>query len=317
MKQEKYQPTPEELAEAHSRMTPEQKELSAIREIFIESEHRIVELPPDLNYKVEGHQYTTGRLSGKISGTFDGRKIELEKSSWDNKEFHFMGKMDGTEISNQEAEKLYNQVYPAVVAFDKMQSTQRDAISQLRGEGATVAKQQKEKVDLAREQGLEEGEQIGKIKGILEKRLEGIEANEEDREFLKGVIELISQLYAQKTQLESERDISSIVGNFVSIQKKLEIPSFDPEETEKGKKNAKYNRRAELLMALLGVKEPQKWVAGFGVKYVHSLVYETTLPDTILRECYEHRELSNGVSAEMTVERNSRYQKKEKEIVEK
>lgn len=312
MTPEGYKPTPEELAEAHSRMAPEEKELSAIREIFIESEHRIVELPSDLKYFLNGMN-AAGQEYDTVSGTFDGKKINMRRSSWDDgKTWGYSCTADGKESSEEEARSLWEKIHPALVAFDKMKHTQRDAIQQLSEEGSIAAKQQQEKINLAREQGFEEGERKGKIKGILEKRLEGIEANEEDREFLKGAIEEISQLYEQKTELESERDRSSILGNMVLIQKKLEIPSFDPEEVEKGKKNTVYNRRAKLLMALLEVKDPQKWVAGFGVEYVHSLVYETTLPDTILRECYEHRELSNGVSAEMTVERNSQYQIKTK-----
>lgn len=261
------------------------------------SEPQMIELPSDLQCTLNAVN-TAGQYYDTISGTFDGKKISLRHSSWDGKKWNYYGTAADEKISQEEAQLLWEKIYPMVVIFDKIQRTHEVHLQQLSQEWSKERKQWKEKVDLAHEQGLVEGEKIGKIKGILSKRLEELKIEEGDREFLENAINQISQL-----------DDTSVASNSALILMRYETATNDPQITEKMQKNDAYERRVQLLMELLGAKNSQKWVAGFGNEYISSHVYETTLPDTILRVCVDRGEIGSGVNQQIKVEKNSRFQK--------
>jgi len=78
-------------------------------EIFIELEHKLLEMPEDLKV---GHYESYAHSFSFVSGTFDGRKIALKK--YDEKFGHnlgFKGEADGKDLSKEEAEGLWNNIY--------------------------------------------------------------------------------------------------------------------------------------------------------------------------------------------------------------
>jgi hypothetical protein len=129
-----------------------------------------------------------------------------------------------------------------------------------------------------------------------------MDVQEEDREFLGEAIGKIASLY-------SKENTDPIIGESVSIMKYYDSRYFSSENRDEiEKRNADYERRLPLLIALLKAKKPVKWVAGWGVGHAHANVYETNLAGVILRMSFEMPP-NNG--ATIFVERNSSYQAKQ------
>jgi len=54
----------------------------------------------------------------------------------------------------------------------------------------------------------------------------------------------------------------------------------------------------------------QQWEAGFAVNYIHSRVYDTNIPEIIVREDYENEYHRVGAGSQIHIERNSRFAQK-------
>ncbi len=306
MTAEKYQPNPSEIVEGYSMMTPEQKEQSAIREIFIESEHRVAELPEDFQYEPMRTVSATGQMRGELAGTFEDKTVRIQKYSWDEgKTWKYSGKTAGNEeLTDEESQSLWERIYPAAEVYDKMQNTQAEQVQQLQSANEATRRSHESAIGQARNQarkeGFVEGEESGKIKGILENRLKEVEASDEDREFLESIIERVAQFYGTENQkTEREQRLEKILGQYLDIM----VRQKDNSELDT------YNRRRELLLKIFGASEPQTWVAGFGTEYVHSSVYPTIIPELIVREGYDRKELPSTADAMIAIERKSRFQK--------
>ena len=315
--QEKYKPTRTEIIEAESHMTEEQRATSGVRQIFIESEHRILELPADLEYT---HLYSnaTRATHETISGTFNGRKLKLGYGTLTG---NYFGDADEQNLSPEEVKSIWTDIHPVVLAFDVSEQAEEAAARKIRKE---IAKSKVRPEDigpyephqfrikdenLAHEMALKEDQQMTETRKLLDEKIKQIgELSDADRAFLDRIKEEIVKLSvleyrSDKTFLGEEKPAGS-------VSEVPRIRSWDregnPTPTEK---YDEYSRKADLLFQLLGVdkEKSQKWTNGFGVTYVDSIVYETIFPDIILRESYDTEYQRVGAGSQIYIERNSRY----------
>lgn len=292
MGEEVYKPTTDENINAHVQMSKKQEEMSAVRDIFMEEEPRLAELPSDLKYRLEQESYYTGRLSGAMSGKFDGRDLSLEKSSWDGKNWTFRGTADGVELQSDEVEKIYNDIYPLVIKFDEMRKKEDEASRRVKKEDDDNNAKFKEELKDAKSQGQEKGEKIGEISGILKTRMEKLITDGMDEKFLERIKETI-------IRISSEPRASVSVSVYHENDPGQPSTAIDD-----------YKQCMDALFDLLGVNKesnPAIWEAGFGTTYVHSKVYKTIFPDIIVRVSYDRRELGGWNGSMLLIEKNTQF----------
>lgn len=315
--QENYKPTTKEILKAESQMDPEQRAQSNVRQIFIESEHRILDLPLDLVYKFEGGGW--GADHETISGTFDGQKLELRHGGHAGR---YYGTRDGQELPDEEVKSIWTDIHPVVLAFEDSRKSEKGAKERVQEEIAKgkvrpedigpYEKHQhriKDK-ELAHEIALKEKQKMDETRQLLDEKIEQMELEDNDKEFINRIKEEVIKLSvleyrSNKTYLGEERPEGYI----------SELPKYSDYDRN-GELVAQeirdeYNRQKELIFQLLGVEKEkvQEWVRGFAYSHPDSDVYDTMFPDIILRENIntEHRSASAG--RHLYIERNSRYQK--------
>lgn len=316
MNQEKYQPSPEEIAAARLHMTLEERESSAVREIFFEQEHRLVEMPGDLEY---GEYVCPAGEFTMFSGTFDGRNLQFKTSPATGNVNVFA---DGEALSSDEAKSLWEKIQPIAKKFSKYQKAESKALRNLQEEiasrkvrpedenpGPNDPKFRIKDQELAHELALKEEKKRSKVIELLKKNLDNMEISENDGEFVQKLIDEISEIEVTRDRgsfLEDENTKISI-NNVLRIRRLDRKGNPVPDE-----KYEEYNRKKDILYKLLGVdrNKSQVWEAGFVNIYIHSKVYDTILSDIVVREEYETEERRVGSGSQIHIERNSKYQRK-------
>ncbi|HEY4514852.1 MAG TPA: hypothetical protein VJJ22_01710 [Candidatus Paceibacterota bacterium] len=287
-------PTIKEEIGTYSRMTPEEKETSAVRDFFMTREPRLAELPSNLKYRLEGKHGVTGQYIGELSGKFDGRELTLRKSTWDSAEnCIFRGTDEGQELSSDEAERLYNDFYPLVVKFAEMRTSEVEASLHARNEKREDERKIAENLRTTEKLGREKGEKIGEISGILKTRASEIRVEGVGKEFLDRIITRIVEL--------SEEFSGSTDVLFNKRNDHSQSPSTSRD----------YELKRKAVFKLLGVNEDdaQVWEAGFAISYIHSRVYDTIFADIIVREGYDRAELGGRDGSLLFIEKNSKYRR--------
>lgn len=289
---EKYEPAIDDEIEARSNMDDVQKEMSAIREMYVERNPEFENLPLDLKYSLEYNVWATGRLAGGISGTFEGRKIDVEKSAWSLDKINYFGTSDGNDMPPEDAEDFYKKYYPVIQKFDEMKQREGKAELQVKKEESEQQSAHKSNLESERRIGYESGYKEGEIAGVLKERATEILSGGGDSEFIENIYRIVS-------------GFSGKVDGSVVIMK-----AFQDEGIRGGVSWDEYSRNKESLFNLLGVNkdEPQVWESGFSFTYVHSRIYDTIFPGITIRETYDRVELGGRDGAMLYVEKNSRFQ---------
>jgi len=316
---ESYKPSTQEMVEAESQMNPEQRVRSNVRQIFIESEHRILDLPEDLLYKKEAASYGCG--SEHIAGTFDGKKIELNYSG--NRGYY--GSSDGHELSPEEVESMWTDIHPVVLAFEGSRKAEKAAKEGVQEEiakgkvrpediGPSEPHQYRIKDEkLAQEIALKEKQKMDETRQLLDGKIEQLKLEDADKEFIDRIKEEVIKLSvlefrSGKTFLGEEKP-----KGYVSELPKYKDYVYGSDEFEMVSQEIKdeYKRQKELIIQLLGADKENvhEWVRGFGYSHPDSDVYDTMFPDIIIREAINTEHRSSEAGRQLLIERNSRYQK--------
>jgi hypothetical protein len=155
---------------------------------------------------------------------------------------------------------------------------------------------------------LEDEKKRGEVRDGLNKNLEGLKISDEDKEFAQKVIDGVADLTVTR-----DRDGAPDEDASVSMYNVLRIRNGDSIESQAtmSEKLDEYNRRKDIVFKLLGAdaSKPHVWEAGFGVTYIHSRVYDTSLPTMVIREAYENDYHRVGMDSQLHIERNSMYAK--------
>lgn len=199
MSKNTYEPSADEMLDAYSRMSDEQRELSAVREAHMSADPRIAELPSDLSYR------TTDNVTS-ISGTFGGEAYSLSSHNYTGET---AGKIDGKKIRKRKAKKLFETLAPAVVSFDAMLQDEKAT-----SERVKLEKEESEAKLAEALLGAEtKGETAGRVKVILGEKLEEeikpfFRLSPEDMQFLEDIQKKVIRLLQTRTD-ESDGSGSS------------------------------------------------------------------------------------------------------------
>jgi predicted protein tyrosine phosphatase len=323
VKEEKYTPTRGEILNAESQMSMEQRAQSNVRQIFIESEHRILDLPEDFEY-VRESRYAGSSVTQNIRGTFDGRLIELSKNVLPDRSLSDLtfGRSDGQELSHEEAAAIWVDLHPVAKAYSGMQKAENAAKESVQEEIAK-GKVRPEDIEprephqyrikdekLAQEIALKEKQKMDETRQLLDKKIEQMELEDTDKEFIDRIKEEVIKLSvlefrSGKTFLGEEKP-QGYIYELPRYKTYVRNNEYVPQEI-----TDEYERQKELIIQLLGADKEnvQKWVIGFGYSHPDSDVYDTMFPDIILREAINTEHNSSEAGRQLLIERNSRYQK--------
>lgn len=280
---------------AEQMMTPEQAELSEVRQRHIAENPAIKGLPSDFSGSTGIKSPTTGSLIGVISGTFGGKEIRVYRSSFGEGEPWKYGNL--IEGDPEDPEVKFNELEFVTNAFAKMRTEEKEVerSHEMRREREERDRIEQAKIDEAnRIKGLEaQGfnnilEQLGENLKVLD------QIPEEDKDI---IISALKNLAASRVKLDGE------VGLGYSTVMYLGPRNEELENEEQ------YGRVKTALLSLMGIAsdtEPKRWDGGWGggfYGYLHSETYDTTLPGVIVRESYDRQE-TGGNRAVLRIEDN-------------
>lgn len=298
---EQYRPSVEEQLNAHENLTPEQRELSDVRQLFLEHEPRIAELPDDFMAIPDIKTYTGGLgsfeyLKRTMSGTFDDRgRIVITQRTFpgitDESDLHWSGKIYSTaekdafgsekeigKLTPEEAQELFDELYPVAKAFNQMKASEEQIRDKYRHERnvqelqAREAEQEKTlHIEKAKQQAFAEGKTIGRYEGILESKLDGMEISDEDKTFVYDAIADVAMIASGSGTLTLMRDTEG-------------YPRTEDEKLSQRKHREDFARRKDVVRQLLGVvDDPVKWtnLGNFAQSYTEWHTYSTVLPGLV------------------------------------
>lgn len=109
---------------AEQMMTPEQAELSEVRQRHIAENPAIKELPSDFSGYTGIKSPTTGFLRGVISGTFDGKEVCVYRNSFGEGEpWRYYSSIEG---DPEDPEVKFNELEFVTNAFAKMRTEEKE-----------------------------------------------------------------------------------------------------------------------------------------------------------------------------------------------
>ncbi|OGL35899.1 hypothetical protein A3A68_01570 [Candidatus Saccharibacteria bacterium RIFCSPLOWO2_01_FULL_48_13] len=276
-------PTPAQVALAESMMNPAQKAATEFREKNLEELKSIQKID-----RLETYYWrpASGQLQGGIAGRFDDRQIQVEGYSWgDADSMEFSGKIDGLEVSPEEAKALWGRLKPLVDLYFEYQKVILEAVDQAEEDVKNEAKRRE--IAGLQEVAKTENAVFNGHRAMLNKSFEkmAIEENSPDYEFLKKSINKIAMIIALEPG-EGPYGGDEILSRHVY---------YGDGDTDEGiEKIKEHSRRVDLLYKLLGIdqEEGQKWFGtawGTDIPYLDSTVYPTIFEGVALRHRYGHR----------------------------
>jgi hypothetical protein len=132
--------------------------------------------------------------------------------------------------------------------------------------------------DTAHASGSEEGRCVGAVMGELNARLRTMKVSSEDREFLQGIAETVSELFR----------------NTASHTKRVLVH-------KKGGESDEYRRRFDLLLELFGSHNPVKMIAG-PHQYHHSTVYQTAFKEVTIHFVLERKRIPHDAESQIDIQ---------------
>ena len=276
---------------AEQMMTPEQAELSEVRQRHIAANPEIAKLPGDFSGYTGIKSPTTGFLKGVISGTFDGKEVSVYRSSFGEGEpWRYYSSIEG---DPEDPEVKFKELEFVTNAFVKMRTEENEVERrhEMRREREERDRIEQAKIDEAnRIKGLEaQGfnnilEQLGENLKVLD------QIPEEDKDI---IISALKNLAASRVKLDGEVGLGYSTVMYLGPRN---------EELENEEQYGRVKTALLSLMGNAGDTELKRWAGGF-YGYLHSETYDTTLPGVIVRESYDRQE-TGGNRAVLRIEDN-------------
>lgn len=275
--------------EAEQMMTPEQAELSEVRHRHIAANPGIKKLPGDFSGYVDRKSPTTGFLSGVISGTFDGQKVDVMRNSFGEGQPWRYKNIRGSEVENPQG--MFEELGFVTRAFVEMQNEEKRV--QRRHED-TRRDEERKRIQQAQ---IEEARRIEDLKTqefnkILDQLGENVkvldQGSEKDKDLL---VSALKELAASRVNRNGELHLGYAT-----------VLHLGPSSAERGN-DEQYARIKTRLLDLLGATsatKPKQWVDPI-YGFVHSETYDTELPGVIVRESYHHQETNHDVTGNRAV----------------
>ncbi len=291
--------------EAEQMMTPEQKELSEVRQRHIAESPVIKELPSDFSYTVWA-SYITGFLGNVIDGTFNGKKVNVERFSFgEGQPWRYnnliKGDREDPKVQFEELESVTN-------AFEKMRTEEREV------ERSHESRRRREEQDRREQAKIDEANRIESLKTqefnkILDQLGENVKVldqiSKQDKDLL---ISVLKDLASSRVKWDGEMRLGYSIVIYLgpwSTEREKE------DEYERVKTTLEYERVKTTLLGLMGIDsdtKPKKWINPI-YGYLHSETHDTILPGVIVRESYYYGETGcdktgNGNRAVLRIEDN-------------
>lgn len=273
-------------------MTPEQAELSEVRQRHMLANPDISRLGIGFSAYFDYEVYTTGFLYNAIKGTHSGVAVDLEKQSFGkNYPWRYEDRSEGKSASSEDAQAVFDRIEPVARAFVEMQKEERKVeisheISRRREEQKRI---EQAKIDEAnRIKDLE----IQGFNNILEQLGENLKVldqiPEEDKDI---IISALKELASCRVRADGELGLGYSTVMYLGSHRM----GYESEE--------QYMRVKTALLSLMGIAsdtKPKRWGGGF-YGYLHSETYDTTLPGVIVRESYDHQETLSDTTGNRAV----------------
>ena len=285
---------------AEQMMTPEQAELSEVRQRHIAANPEIAKLPGDFSGYTGIKSPTTGFLKGVISGTFDGKEVYVCRNSFGEGEpWRYYSSIEG---DLEDPEVKFNELEFVTNAFVKMRTEEKEVE---RSHKMRRGREERDRIEQAKidEANRIKGLEAQGFNNILEQLGENLKVldqiPEEDKDI---IISALKKLASGRVKADGELGLGYSTVLYLGSYRK----GYESEE--------QYLRVKTALLSLLGIArdaKPKRWGGGL-YGYLHSETYETIIPGVIVRESYNHQETgrdTTGNRAVLRIEDNPSHDK--------
>ena len=276
---------------AEQMMTPEQAELSEVRQRHIAANPEIAKLPGDFSGYTGIKSPTTGFLKGVISGTFDGKEVYVCRNSFGEGEpWRYYSSIEG---DLEDPEVKFNELEFVTNAFVKMRTEEKEVE---RSHKMRRGREERDRIEHAKidEANRIKGLEAQGFNNILEQLGENLKVldqiPEEDKDI---IISALKNLAASRVKLDGEVGLGYSTVMYLGPRN---------EELENEEQYGRVKTALLSLMGNAGDTERKRWAGGF-YGYLHSETYDTTLPGVIVRESYDRQE-TGGNRAVLRIEDN-------------